>query len=69
MTSDNPHYRDEWLDAFQEVNSVRAGIAHHLATGHHGSGADQDYVCLVCEFGIERGWVVAGGLIRVLTDA
>jgi hypothetical protein len=60
-----PQTQDEWLDAFQEVNMVAAGIAHHQATGHDGGSDGESYWCDVCEFGIERGWVVAGGLIRL----
>jgi hypothetical protein len=68
MTSnaDSERVIDTWLDAFQEVNMVRAAIAHHQATGHEGISDGESYECHVCEFGIERGWVVAGGLIRTL---
>lgn len=66
--TDNPAYQDTWLDAFQDVNMVRAAIAHHQATGHPGISDGESYACDRCEFGIERGWVVAGGMIRTIVD-
>lgn len=62
--ADTGRVTDEWLDAFQDVNMVAAAIAHHLATGHTGISDGESYECHGCPFGIERGWVVAGGMIR-----
>jgi hypothetical protein len=64
--ADSERVIDTWLDAFQDVNMTAAAIAHHMATDHPGSSDGESYECHGCEFGIERGWVVAGGMIRTL---
>ena len=66
QSADSGRVIDTWLDAFQEVDMVSAAVAHHHATGHPGGSDGESYWCDGCEFGIERGWVVAGGMIRTL---
>jgi D-glycero-D-manno-heptose 1,7-bisphosphate phosphatase len=66
QSADPERVIDTWLDAFQEVDMVSAAVAHHHATGHPGGSDGESYWCDGCEFGIERGWVVAGGMIRTL---
>lgn len=45
----------------ERVWAPAAGVSHHHATHHDGSGCDNDYRCDVCQFTVEDGVVVIGG--------